>query len=242
MLSRVAKMGRTAQGRRCDGLYPPSHWAMRTAASSDALRGAIGRARRTDPPSGGLFHFWRRFRAARATPLRTISTAQCGVHESFRPFARSPRRGRRAAPACRSAARRRRAGAGDADTTREFESVSRVAERARAHRRRRRRRAHAARRDRGALRRRLRRPDLRLRRRQRGVRLPRALARRGRRLVAGDAARPRARAVGHRERGLRGDGVRGLRRGGARASSAAARRATSARRAPRSSRCSSRSA
>ena len=55
---RVAKMGRTAH-------CPSRKRSLGSHALGDAnrgvldvLRGAIGRARRTDPPSGGLFHFW----------------------------------------------------------------------------------------------------------------------------------------------------------------------------------------
>src|SRR2546426_10772283 len=55
-LSRLQRWAGRPIVRLANGLYPLWHWAMRTAASSDVLRGAIGRARRTDPPSGGLFH------------------------------------------------------------------------------------------------------------------------------------------------------------------------------------------
>src|SRR4249920_3991306 len=99
---------------------------MRTAASSDAMRGAIGRARRTDPPSGGLFHFCRRF----------LAGANVAPYNPHRPV-RSPRElptvsalGRAAAAVLLLPAVLRR-GAGQSrrsDTTREFESVSRVAD------------------------------------------------------------------------------------------------------------------
>ena len=98
---------------------------MRTAASSDALRGAIGRARRTDPPSGGLSHVWSRF-------LAGCNAAPYNLHGPVRtpdelPTVRAL--GRAAAAALLLPAVLRRAGQGRrADTTKEFESVSRVAD------------------------------------------------------------------------------------------------------------------
>ena len=81
-------MGRTAHCSARSGLYPPFHWAMRTAASSDVLRGAIGRARRTDPPSGGLFHVWSRILAGTsAAPYNLHRSVR--TQTSLRPFARS---------------------------------------------------------------------------------------------------------------------------------------------------------
>ena len=98
---------------------------MRTAASSDDSRGAIGRARRTDPPSGGLSHFWSRFLAGSNAapynlhgPVRTPDELQ-----TVRAL------GRAAAAALLLPAVLRRAGQGRrTDTTKEFESVSRVAD------------------------------------------------------------------------------------------------------------------
>ena len=100
---------------------------MRTAASSGALRGAIGRARRTDPPSGGLFHVWSRF-------LAGCGVAPYNLHRPVRtpdelPTVRAL--GRAAAAVLLLPADsppRRRAASRRAGTTREFESVSRVAD------------------------------------------------------------------------------------------------------------------
>jgi PAS domain S-box-containing protein len=103
---------------------------MRTAASSDVLRGAIGRARRTDPPSGGLFHF--------RTPEEPHFLARPGVapYNLHRPV-RNPDEpstvralGRAAAAVMLLPAlfRRRTRGERRAGTTREFETVSRVAD------------------------------------------------------------------------------------------------------------------
>ncbi len=203
-------MGRTAHCPARDRALPLWHWAMRTAASSGALRGAIGRARRTDPPSGGLFHVRGRF-------LARSGAAPYNLHRPVRtpelPTVRAL--GRAAAAVMLLPAILRRGGAQQsrrAGGTREFESVSRVAERAGAERRRRAGRADAARRNRRALRCRLRGSHARLRRRTGSDRLSRPLGRRRRRLVARPAARPRARAVGNRERRVRGrrrfDGLR----------------------------------
>ena len=184
---------------------------MRTAASSDALRGAIGRARRTDPPSGGLFHVWARI-------LAGLNAAPYNLHGPVRipdEFPTVRALGRAAAAALLLPAVLRR-GPRPGPASRHDEGVrERQPRRRRAgtDRRRRGRRARAARRARGALRPRLRGFDLRLRRCAPRVRLSRARRRRGRRLVAGHASRPRARAVGDRERGLRGDGNDGLRHG-----------------------------
>ena len=89
------------------------------------MRGAIGRARRTDPPSGGLSHFWSRFLAGSNAapynlhgPVRTPDELQ-----TVRAL------GRAAAAALLLPAVLRRAGQGRrTDTTKEFESVSRVAD------------------------------------------------------------------------------------------------------------------
>src|SRR5438067_337430 len=120
-------MGRTAH-------CPPRKRSLRSLALGDAnrgvydvLRGAIGRARRTDPPSGGLFHVRPRF----SGPELAASV------QSHRPV-RTPDEvstvralGRAAAavlllPAIlgRGGARQGRRGS----TAREFESVSRVAD------------------------------------------------------------------------------------------------------------------
>src|SRR5262245_21281330 len=99
---------------------------MRTAASPDALRGAIGRARRTDPPSGGLFHF----------STRISGRVRRGSVQSERPV-RTPTEfstvralGRAAAAVLLlPAVLRRGTGQGRRPgTAREFESVSRVAD------------------------------------------------------------------------------------------------------------------
>src|SRR3954451_13823728 len=74
-LSRLQRWAGRPIVRLANGLYPLKHWAMRTAASSNVLRGAIGRARRTDPPSGGLFHVW----------ARTSGRAGLGSVQSDRP-------------------------------------------------------------------------------------------------------------------------------------------------------------
>ena len=100
---------------------------MRTAASSDALRGAIGRARRTDPPSGGLFHVWSRFPAG---PGRAPYNPQRPVQ---RPVEVSTVRalGRAAAAVLLLPAILRRGGGQQsrrAAGTRELESISRVAD------------------------------------------------------------------------------------------------------------------
>src|SRR5215472_12384062 len=100
---------------------------MRTAASSDASRGAIGRARRTDPPSGGLFHVWSRFVAG-------PGFAPYNLHRPVRiPKELSTVRalGRAAAAVLLLRAILRRGGAQPsrrAGGTRELESVSRVAD------------------------------------------------------------------------------------------------------------------
>ena len=98
---------------------------MRTAASIDVLRGAIGRARRTDPPSGGLFHVQGRF-------LACSGVAPYNLHRPVRTPDLSTFRalGRTAAAVALLPAILRRGGAQQgqrAGTTREFESVSRVA-------------------------------------------------------------------------------------------------------------------
>src|SRR5205085_2793300 len=100
---------------------------MRTAASSDVLRGAIGRARRTDPPSGGLFHVWSRI------PARS-SAAPYNLHRSVGTsdqFSTVRALGRAAAAVLLLPAVLRRGGTGHGrrtHPTREFESVSRVAD------------------------------------------------------------------------------------------------------------------
>jgi len=100
---------------------------MRTAASSDVSRGAIGRARRTDPPSGGLFHVWARISAgSNAAPYNLHGPVR--IPDEF-PTVRAL--GRAAAAVLLLPAVLRRGGAGQGrrpDTTREFESVSRVAD------------------------------------------------------------------------------------------------------------------
>src|SRR3954466_13299464 len=100
---------------------------MRTAASSDALRGAIGRARRTDPPSGGLFHVWARVLAGtNAAPYNLHGPVR--IPDEF-PTVRAPGRAAAAASLLPAVLRRGAAGQGRrSDTTREFESVSRVAD------------------------------------------------------------------------------------------------------------------
>src|SRR6478735_7408989 len=112
--------------RLANGLYSLWQWAMRTAASSDVLRGAIGRARRTDPPSGGLFHVWARI-SGRAAHGSVQSQPPVRIPDEL-PTVRAL--GRAAAAALLlPAVLRRGAGQGRrADTTREFESVSRVAD------------------------------------------------------------------------------------------------------------------
>ena len=99
---------------------------MRTATSIDVLRGAIGRARRTDPPSGGLFHVRGRFLASR-------DAAPYNLHRPVRTLKELPTRalGRVAAAVLLLPAILRRGGAQHgrrADTTKEFETVSRVAD------------------------------------------------------------------------------------------------------------------
>ena len=99
---------------------------MRTAASSDVLRGAIGRARRTDPPSGGLFHVWSRI-------LARSSAAPYNLHRSVGTsdqFSTVRALGRAAAAVLLlPAVLRRGTGQGrPAHPTKEFESVSRVAD------------------------------------------------------------------------------------------------------------------
>src|SRR5438105_3324273 len=100
---------------------------MRTAASSDVLRGAIGRARRTDPPSGGLFHVWARISAgSNAAPYNLHGPVR--IPDEF-PTVRALGRAAAAVLLLRAVLRRGGAGQGRrADTTREFESVSRVAD------------------------------------------------------------------------------------------------------------------
>ena len=100
---------------------------MRTAASSDVLRGAIGRARRTDPPSGGLFHVWARIPAgSNAAPYNLHGPVR--IPDKF-PTVRALGRAAAAVLLLRAVLRRGGAGQGRrADTTREFESVSRVAD------------------------------------------------------------------------------------------------------------------
>src|SRR3954466_9805183 len=100
---------------------------MRTAASSDALRGAIGRARRTDPPSGGLFHVWARILAGtNAAPYNLHPPVP--IPDEF-PTVRALGRAATAALLLPAVLRRGAAGQGRrSDTTREFESVSRVAD------------------------------------------------------------------------------------------------------------------
>src|SRR3954463_14336198 len=100
---------------------------MRTAASSDALRGAIGRARRTDPPSGGLFHVWARVLAGtNAAPYNLHGPVR--IPDEF-PTVRALGRAATAALLLPAVLRRGAAGQGRrSDTTREFESVSRVAD------------------------------------------------------------------------------------------------------------------
>src|SRR4051812_31710324 len=100
---------------------------MRTAASSDALRGAIGRARRTDPPSGGLFHVWARVLAGtNAAPYNLHGPVR--IPDEF-PTVRALGRAAAAALLLPAVLRRGAAGQGRrSDTTREFESVSRVAD------------------------------------------------------------------------------------------------------------------
>ena len=144
------------------------------------------------------------------TRLRTISPPSEDAYRALDRSRARPRRGRRPAPACHSSPRWHAA----RPARRYHEGVRERQPRGRragTEHRRRACRPDAARRVRGALRRRLRRPDLRLRRRAHGGRVSRALPRRGRRVVARDASRPRARAVGRRERGLRGDTGRRLR-------------------------------
>jgi len=106
---------------------------MRTAASLTSLRGAIGRARRTDPPSGGLFHL-----SAPTPPLSGPISGPVGrgFVQSDGPV-RNPNTsstvralGRAAAAAVLLPAILRRGSAREgrsAGPTREFESVSRVA-------------------------------------------------------------------------------------------------------------------
>src|SRR3954451_24190566 len=100
---------------------------MRTAASSSALRGAIGRARRTDPPSGGLFHVWARVLAGtNAAPYNLHGPVR--IPDEF-PTVRALGRAAAAALLLPAVLRRGAAGQGRrSDTTREFESVSRVAD------------------------------------------------------------------------------------------------------------------
>ena len=183
---------------------------MRTAASSDALRGAIGRARRTDPPSGGLSHVCepvsgRLQRRSVQSPRPSADPRRASDRSRAR-----PRRGRRAAPACRAAPCGPRPASRYDERVRERQPRRR---RAVTDRRRRGCRTRAARRARGALRPRLRGFDLRLRRCAPRVRLSRARRRRRRRLVARHAPRARPRAVGDCERGLRGDCADRLRHG-----------------------------
>ena len=129
---------------------------MRTAASSDVLRGAIGRARRTDPPSGGLFHvwssdFWPGSDAAPYNLQRPVRTPD------ELPTVRAL--GRAAAAVLLLPAVLRRGGTRPRPASRHDEGVrERQPRRRRAgtDRRRRGRRTHAARRARGALRPRLR--------------------------------------------------------------------------------------
>lgn len=99
---------------------------MRTAASSDVLRGAIGRARRTDPPSGGLFHVLARILAGPDAAPYNLS-APVRIRNEL-PTVRALGRAA-AAVLLLPAVLRRGAGQGRrADTTKEFESVSRVAD------------------------------------------------------------------------------------------------------------------
>src|SRR6478736_8652519 len=100
---------------------------MRTAASSDVLRGAIGRARRTDPPSGGLFHVWTRIFLAGLDAAPYNLSAPVRIPDEL-PTVRALGRAA-AAVLLLPAVLRRGAGQGRrADTTRESESVSRVAD------------------------------------------------------------------------------------------------------------------
>src|SRR5947208_1709042 len=126
-LSRLQRWAGRPIVRLANGLYPLWHWAMRTAASSDVSRGAIGRARRTDPPSGGLFHVWARIPAgSNAAPYNLHGPVR--IPDEF-PTVRAL--GRAAAAVLLLPAVLRRGGAGQGrrpDTTREFESVSRVAD------------------------------------------------------------------------------------------------------------------
>ena len=100
---------------------------MRTAASSDALRGAIGRARRTDPPSGGLFH-------VRGGILARLDAAPYNLRPPVRtshllPIVRALGRAAAAVALLPAVLRRGSAGQGrKGGATREFESVSRVAD------------------------------------------------------------------------------------------------------------------
>src|SRR5436190_3229530 len=102
---------------------------MRTAASSDALRGAIGRARRTDPPSGGLFHVWARI-SGRAGLGSVQSDPPVRVPDELSTVRAL---GRAAAAVLLLPAVLRRGGTQSepgrrAGSTKEFESVSRVAD------------------------------------------------------------------------------------------------------------------
>src|SRR4051794_33494265 len=102
---------------------------MRTAASSDVLRGAIGRARRTDPPSGGLFHVW-----ARASCRAGLGSVQSDRPVRIPDELRTVRAlGRAAAAVLLLPAALRRGGTQPqpsrrTGSTKEFESVSRVAD------------------------------------------------------------------------------------------------------------------
>src|ERR1700758_1081164 len=118
-------MGRTAH-------CPPWRRALRSLPLGDAnrdvlhgSRGAIGRARRTDPPSGGLFHVQGRISGSVVRrfvqsdrPVRTPSVVST-IRAAGRAAAASPI----------LSARLRRVGARTAGATgtRELESVSRVA-------------------------------------------------------------------------------------------------------------------
>ena len=102
---------------------------MRTAASLDVLRGAIGRARRTDPPSGGLFHVWARV-SGRTGRGSVQSQRPVRIPDEL-PTVRAL--GRAAAAVLLLPAVLRRGGTQPqpgrrAGSTKEFESVSRVAD------------------------------------------------------------------------------------------------------------------
>ena len=246
-------MGRTAH-------CPCRKRALPSFPLGDANRGVFGRLAGSNrespphrPPERRAFSFPDvPGRARRAGPgfwpvgprLRTIPAPSADPRPALDRSRARPRRGRRSAPACDSPPWRGRA----AGTPRPRPDCAGVRERQPRRRRAgaepggRGCRADASRRARRALRRRIHRPDLRLRRRPHGVRLSRPLRGRGRRLVARAAARSRERAFGNRERGLRGDRDDRLRRRELCGSSVRGSPPPSGRRAPRSSRCSWRSA